>query len=76
MTTPHRARPLSKSALEDLSDARLLLETASHNLQALVRGKLDALGPDVDADQALANAHEQVDQVAKTLARVREQRGG
>jgi hypothetical protein len=64
-------RRLSKAAIEELADARLVLETASHNLNALVRGKLEALGPDADVDQALANAHRQLEQVVATLARVR-----
>jgi hypothetical protein len=57
---------LSESAREDLGDARLLLESASHNLQALLRG---AAAP-ADLEQALANARDQVKQVAATLDRV------
>jgi hypothetical protein len=76
MTTPRKPRPLTKAAIEDLADARLVLDTASHNLNALVRGKLELLGPEADIDQALENAARQVDQVAKTLARVREARSG
>jgi hypothetical protein len=71
-----RPRPLTKAALEDLSDARLLLETASHNLRALSRGKLEELGPEADVDQALANAQAQIEQVLATVGRVRAARGG
>jgi hypothetical protein len=71
MNAPRRPRPLTKAAIEDLGDARLMLETASHNLQALVRGKLEALGPDADVDQALANAEQQIQKVLATVARVR-----
>lgn len=70
-----RPRPLTKAAVEELADARLVLETASHNLNALVRGKLEVIGAEADVDQALANAHEQLGQVVATLARVRAARG-
>jgi hypothetical protein len=76
MTTPKKPRPLTKAAIEDLGDARLVLDTASHNLNALARGKLEMLGPDADVDQAIENALRQVEQVVKTLKRVREARGG
>ena len=72
---PRPPRPLSQTVIAELADARLVLETASHNLQALVRGKLDQLGGGADVDQALENAHGQLSQVVATLARVRAQRG-
>jgi hypothetical protein len=74
MTPPPKQRPLTKAAIEDLGDARLVLDTASHNLNALARGKLELLGPEADVDQALENALRQVEQVVKTIKRVREGR--
>jgi hypothetical protein len=66
------ARRLSNAAREELSDVRLLLESASHNLQAILRG---TPGQIEDLDQALENAHQQIGQVLSTLERVRSQRG-
>jgi hypothetical protein len=67
---PVRPRPLTKAAREDLSDARLLLETASHNLQMLARG--EAATPELD--QALENAQRQLEQALAAVTRVRSDR--
>jgi hypothetical protein len=65
------ARRLSAAQREALSDARLLLDTASHNLQAVVR----ATAPAGDLDQALANAHRQIQQVLAILEVMQVKRG-
>lgn len=59
---------LSAAAREDLSDARLMLETASHNLQAVLREQPLA---EADVAQALENAERQSRQAAAAIARVR-----
>jgi hypothetical protein len=57
---------LNASNREDLSDARLLLDTASHNAQAALRN------PDPDeAQEALDAALNQARQAAIALERVR-----
>ncbi len=66
MTT--RPRPLTKAALEELGDARLLLETALHNVQAAVRTP-------AEPDQAIISAISMLEQALSGLSRVRSQRG-
>jgi hypothetical protein len=66
-------RALSSTAREELADARLILDNASHNLQLLLRGKVEHA---VDFDQALENAHLQLSQVLSTLARLMANRAG
>ncbi len=70
MTVPKKPRPLSKAALEELGDTRLLLDTASHNLQAAVRQQ----APAPDPDQALDSAITQLEQILSTLKRIQARR--
>ncbi|MBA2482584.1 MAG: hypothetical protein H0V44_18125 [Planctomycetes bacterium] len=63
----NRPRPLSKAALEDLGDARLLLETVTHNIQATIRTP-------AEPDQALASAITMLEQALATLVRIRDKR--
>jgi hypothetical protein len=65
MTKP---RPLTNAAREQLSDARLLLESASHNAQAALRQTMDV-------DQAIVSAEEMTAQALAALKRLREARG-
>jgi len=67
MPTPRR---LNAALREELSDAKLLLDAASHNLHALLRAT--PTQPQ-DLQQALDNAHLQLSQVLATLERVRGQ---
>lgn len=55
---------MSKAMLEELSDARLLLDTAAHNVQGLIRGQ--------ETDEAIAAALTMAEQAVSTLRRVRE----
>jgi hypothetical protein len=64
-----KPRPLTKAALEELGDARLLLDTVTHNVHALVRAP-------ADPDPALAAAIAMLEQALRTLARIRDQRAG
>lgn len=65
-----RSVRLNAAQREQVSDARLLLESAAHNAAIIARLKTD-LGP--DELQALANAASQAAQAAGALRRV--QRG-
>jgi hypothetical protein len=56
-------RPLSKAQLEDLGDARLVLETALHNIQAAIRQP-------TDAEQALLSAVTMTEQALAVLQRI------
>ncbi len=56
---------LGATAREELGDARLLLETAAHNVAAALRQ-----GDPVEARAALATALEMTVQAQRTLARV------
>ncbi len=58
------AKRLNESLREELSDARLVLDTAAHNVQALLR--------DGDVDQSLANAIAMTEQGLASLKRVRD----
>jgi len=60
-------KPLTNAAREQLSDARLLLESASHNCQA-------ALKQTEDVDQAVATAVEMTTQALAALHRLKESR--
>jgi hypothetical protein len=62
-----KTRPLTNAAREQLSDARLLLESASHNCQA-------ALKQTDDVDHAIANAEEMATQALAALRRLKETR--
>jgi hypothetical protein len=55
-------RKLSKALLEDLSDARLLLETAAHNVQALIRQQ--------ESGDALDAALRMAEQAVSTMRRI------
>lgn len=59
-------RPIPAAIREDLGDARLLLETAAHNLQAVLRA--GTWGP--ESTQALSNLRTQLHQVLATLERL------
>lgn len=62
--------PLKAAAREDLSDARLLLETAAHNVQAALRN------PDADEVRcALETALTMAAQALAALKRVHDQPG-
>ena len=62
-----KAKPLSNAAREQLSDARLLLESASHNCQA-------ALKQTDDVDHAIATAEEMTAQALAALRRLKDAR--
>jgi hypothetical protein len=62
-----KTKPLNAAAREQLSDARLLLESASHNCQA-------ALKATEDIDQAIATAVEMTGQALKALQRLHDAR--
>jgi hypothetical protein len=57
-------RKLSKALLEELSDTRLLLETATHNVQCLIRQQ--------GSDDALEAALRMAEQAVAALRRIRE----
>lgn len=59
-------RKIPKALLEDLSDARLLLETAAHNVQSLIRKQ--------ESDEALDAALHMAEQAVSTLRRIREKK--
>jgi hypothetical protein len=61
------AKRLSEALREELSDARLVLDTAGHNVQALLR--------DGDVEQSLANAIAMAEQGLAALKRVRDRLG-
>lgn len=57
-------RKIPKALLEELSDARLLLDTAAHNVQGLIRGQ--------GTNDAIAAALTMAEQAVSTLRRVRD----
>jgi len=59
--------PLSAAQREDLSDARLMIDTASHNLRLSTTAVVDV----ANLATALANAETQLDQALITLRRLR-----
>jgi hypothetical protein len=59
-------RRLTSASREDLSDARLKLDTAAHNVQAALKNPLDD-----EVREALANAAAMTEQALAALQRVR-----
>ncbi len=57
---------LTTTQREELSDARLMLDNASHNLQTVLRGAAER----PDLAQALANTRLQVEQVLAIIDRL------
>jgi hypothetical protein len=57
---------LTTTQREELSDARLMLDSASHNLQTVLRGAAER----PDLAQALANTRTQVEQVLAIIDRL------
>ncbi len=65
-------KPLSNAIKEDLSDARTLLDTAAHNVQAVLRSdQADAAQAD-----AVTSAMSMAEQAVAALRRVQGKLGG